>query len=98
MRRPALCGKRGRYRSRLYTPLLALRMPGRTARNHVRNPATVQAALNEPQQSIRIEAEGFENLIAGSSVTMEEVLKRAPSNWYIEGAEAGRLGLLQGVN
>jgi hypothetical protein len=34
-----------------------------------------------------IEAEGFENLVRGSRVTMEEVLGRSPGNWYIEANE-----------
>src|SRR6202046_5659010 len=46
--------------------------------------ATVKATLNEIEASISIQNEGFENLIRGSSVTMEQVLQRAPYNWYIE--------------
>jgi hypothetical protein len=42
--------------------------------------ATVKAALNEIQASITIQNEGFENLIRGSSVTMDQVLERAPAN------------------
>ena len=59
--------------------------------------APVKALLHEIEHSILIQNEGFENLIAGSSVTMEELLKRAPSNWYIEATEAAELGLVQGV-
>jgi hypothetical protein len=57
----------------------------------------IKALLHEVQSSIEIENEGFENLIRGSSVTMDEVLKRAPDNWYIEAAEAQSLGLIEGV-
>lgn len=59
--------------------------------------ATVRATLNEIENSIIIQNEGFQNLIAGSSVTMEQVLARAPSNWYIEAVEAEQLGLIQGI-
>ena len=59
--------------------------------------ATVEAALNEIKSSIEIQNEGFRNLIVGSSVTIEEVLKRAPSNWYIEAEEARTLGLIETV-
>ncbi len=59
--------------------------------------ATVQATLNEIQASIAIQNEGFENLIRGSQVTMEDVLRRAPSNWYIEAQEAQELGLVEAV-
>ena len=41
--------------------------------------------------------ESFENLIRGSSVTMEEVLQRAPENWYIEADKAKVLGLIEAV-
>ncbi len=59
--------------------------------------ANVKATLNEIESSIVIQNEGFENLIRGSSVTLEEVLRRAPSNWYIEANEAQQLGLIQAV-
>ena len=59
--------------------------------------ASVQATLHEIEHSILIEKEGFANLIAGSSVTMDELMQRAPSNWYIEANEAVALGLIQGV-
>jgi ATP-dependent protease ClpP protease subunit len=57
----------------------------------------LEATLAEIRASIEIQNEGFENLIRGSSVTLEEVLRRATSNWYIEAQEAQRLGLIEGV-
>ncbi|GJE61312.1 peptidase S14 [Methylobacterium trifolii] len=59
--------------------------------------ATVRATLHEIECSIAIQNEGFANLVHGSSVTLDEVLKRAPSNWYIEAEEARSLGLIQAV-
>jgi ATP-dependent protease ClpP protease subunit len=59
--------------------------------------ATLEALLNEVHESIRIQNEGFESLIHGSSITLEEVLRRAPSNWYIEAQDALRLGLVEAV-
>jgi len=59
--------------------------------------ASVRAMLNELEHSIAIQNEGFENLVRGSSVTMKEVLKRAPANWYIEAQEAKALGLIAEV-
>jgi ATP-dependent protease ClpP protease subunit len=59
--------------------------------------ATVTATLNEIRASIAIQNEGFENLIRGSEVTMDQVLQKAPSNWYIEANEALALGLVSGV-
>jgi ATP-dependent protease ClpP protease subunit len=59
--------------------------------------ATVKATLNEIESSIVIQNEGFENLVRGSKVTMQQVLQKAPSNWYIEANEALALGLVSGV-
>jgi hypothetical protein len=59
--------------------------------------ATVKAALHEIECSITIQNEGFANLIHGSRVTLDEVLARAPANWYIEAEEARSLGLIEGV-
>jgi ATP-dependent protease ClpP protease subunit len=59
--------------------------------------ATVEAMLNEIKASIEIQNEGFENLIRGSSVTLDEVLQRAPSNWYLEANEALSRGLIEAI-
>ena len=59
--------------------------------------ASAQALVHEIEHSILIQNEGFKSLIAGSSVTMDELLKRAPSNWYVEANEAVELGLVQAV-
>lgn len=59
--------------------------------------ATVKAALHEIEASIDIQNEGFENLIKDSQVTMDEVLEKAPANWYIEAQEAKALGLVAEV-
>ena len=59
--------------------------------------AVVKATLNEIECSIAIQNEGFQNLVLGSSVTLDDVLKRAPSNWYLEAQEAKDLGLIEAV-
>jgi hypothetical protein len=59
--------------------------------------ASLQATLNEIEASIVIQNEGFANLILGSKVGMDEVLRRAPSNWYIEASEAQQRGLIEAV-
>lgn len=59
--------------------------------------ATVKATLHEIEASIAIQNEGFENLIRDSKVSMEELLTRAPHNWYIEAQEAKTLGLVRDV-
>jgi hypothetical protein len=69
---------------------------------HVEGPlttciASLEATLNEIRESIAIQNEGFENLIRGSKVTMDDVLQRAPSNWYVEADDAFELGLISGI-
>jgi ATP-dependent protease ClpP protease subunit len=59
--------------------------------------ATVQATLNEIECSIQIQNEGFENLVRGSQVSMDELLEKAPSNWYLEAETARQLGLIEAV-
>ncbi|MBA2587285.1 MAG: peptidase S14 [Alphaproteobacteria bacterium] len=59
--------------------------------------ATVKATLHEIEASIAIQNEGFENLIRGSQITMDQVLEHAPFNWYIEANEAAALGLVRAV-
>lgn len=59
--------------------------------------ATLKATLNEIESSIAIQNEGFQNLILGSDVTMEELLQKAPENWYLEANEAQARGLVAAV-
>ena len=59
--------------------------------------ATVKATLHEIEASIAIQNEGFENIVRGSTVTMDQVLQRAPYNWYLEAQEAMNLGLISGI-
>ena len=59
--------------------------------------ANLKANLHEIEHSIRIEEEGFRDLVAGSKVTFEEVQRRAPENWYIEAEEARDLELILDV-
>jgi ATP-dependent protease ClpP protease subunit len=56
--------------------------------------AGLKANLHEIEESVRIEEEGFRDLVAGSNITFDEVRERAPSNWYIEAEEARDLGLV----
>ena len=69
---------------------------------HINGPLTtcvaaVTATLHEIEASVAIQNEGFENLIGGSRVTMDDVLERAPGNWYIEANETKSLGLIAEV-
>lgn len=59
--------------------------------------ATLKASLAEIEESIRIEEEGFANIVAQSDLTLDEVRERAHHDWYVEAGEALRLGLVAGV-
>jgi ATP-dependent protease ClpP protease subunit len=59
--------------------------------------ANVRATLNEIECSIAIQNEGFENLVRGSQVSIEQVLEKAPNNWYIEAKDAKKFGLIADV-
>ena len=59
--------------------------------------ADLEATLNEIRGSIAIQDEGLQNLVLGSQVSLDEVRRRAPSNWYVEAQEAKRLGLVEDV-
>jgi ATP-dependent protease ClpP protease subunit len=52
------------------------------------------AKLNEIQDSIRIQDEGFAALVKGTNVSLDHLKAKAPSNWYIEAEEARDLGLV----
>src|ERR1700735_5854088 len=59
--------------------------------------AVVKATLNEIECSIAIKNGGFQNLVLGSTATLEEILRKAPSNWYLGAQEAKDLGLIEAI-
>lgn len=56
--------------------------------------AELKATLHEIEESVRIEEEGFRDIVAGSQVAFETLQEKAPNNWYIEAEEARSLGLI----
>jgi ATP-dependent protease ClpP protease subunit len=52
---------------------------------------------SEIENGLRLEEEGFADLIRDSSVTMAEVMERAPTNWYVTAAEAAAFGIVAAV-
>ena len=58
---------------------------------------SLQAVVNEIAASVEIQNENFANLIRGSSVSMDDVIARAATNWYLEANEACELGLVERV-
>lgn len=59
--------------------------------------ASVQARLNELEASIAIQNEGFAHLVLGSRLTLEDVVQRATSSWYVDANEAAEHGLIEAV-
>ena len=57
----------------------------------------LRAKCHELETGIRLEEEAFENLIAGSQVTMDEVLEKGLYNWYVPAEEAVKLELVAGI-
>ena len=84
-------GTRLMIHERLITKTINLSGPLKTCT------AELKANLHEIEHSIRIEEEGFRDLVAGSKVSFEEVQRRAPENWYIEAEEARDLQLVLDV-
>ena len=60
--------------------------------------AVARDLVAEIENGQMLEREGFEELIRGSRLTIDEVMQRVrTANWYIPAAEAERLGLIAGV-
>ena len=59
--------------------------------------ATLKAKLHEIETSVEIEEEGFRAIVAGSQVPFEELVEKAPANWYIGAEEAKERGLVLDV-
>lgn len=57
----------------------------------------IEALLHQLKTGITLEKENFERLIAGSAVTMEELLDKALYNWYVPAEEALERGLVAGI-
>ncbi|MES2442249.1 MAG: ATP-dependent Clp protease proteolytic subunit [Pseudomonadota bacterium] len=58
---------------------------------------TMRSHLGEVEHAVKVEDETFRDLVAGSSVTLEELRQRAPADWYIDAEEARTLGLIHDV-
>ena len=57
----------------------------------------LRATLNEIEQSIAIEEQGFRAFVEGSDVDFEELQEKAPDNWYIPCEEALDRGLVAAI-
>jgi ATP-dependent Clp protease, protease subunit len=60
--------------------------------------ALVRDAMAEIENGQELERDGFDELVAGSSISFEELMRHVEdANWYLRAAEAHRLGLVAGV-
>ena len=57
----------------------------------------VEALLAEIDEGLRIEREGFERLIEGSDVTLEELERETVGDWYLTAETARQRGLVEGL-
>ncbi|GAA4774053.1 hypothetical protein GCM10023219_21810 [Stakelama sediminis] len=84
-------GTRIMVHERLLTKTLNLSGPLRSCID------SLKASLHEIEHSIRIEEEGFRDLVAGTKIDFDEVRERAPENWYIDAEEARKRELILDV-
>ncbi len=61
------------------------------------NAMRLQQTMAEVEIGLRLEEEGFADLIRGSDVPMEELMERAPTNWYVPAAEAVARGMIAAI-
>ena len=57
----------------------------------------VEALLAEIDEGLRIEREGFERLIEGSGVSLEELERQTVGDWYLTAEQAVERGLVAGL-
>jgi ATP-dependent protease ClpP protease subunit len=57
----------------------------------------LEEMIADIDNGLRVEDEGFAELIEGSSVTLEDLRRRAYGGWYLSATEALKLGLVAGL-
>jgi ATP-dependent protease ClpP protease subunit len=57
----------------------------------------IEALANQIELGIELEEKGFERLIEGSDLTLEEVIAKGIDNWYVTAAEAEQMKLVAGL-
>lgn len=59
--------------------------------------AKAEALLAEIDEGLRLERTGFERLIEGSDITLEEIETQTVGDWYLTAGEALQRGLVAGL-
>lgn len=57
----------------------------------------LESLLHQFRTGVDLEVENFERLIAGSDLTIDELLEKALYNWYLSAEEAAGRGLIAGI-
>lgn len=57
----------------------------------------LRAIEHQIETGVKLEDENFRRLIEGSDVSFEEIVRRAPCNWYLDAGEARRRQLIGGI-
>ena len=70
---------------------------GRFRLSELKMKKIVEALLSEIEVSEWLERQGFEALIAGSAVGLDELYEKASTNWYLAATEARDRGLIAGL-
>lgn len=58
---------------------------------------TMRSHLGEVEHALKVEDESFRDLIAGSTVTLEELRRRAAGDWFVDAEEARSLGIVSDI-
>jgi ATP-dependent protease ClpP protease subunit len=58
---------------------------------------TMKSHLGEVEHASKVEDDTFRDLVAGSTLSIEQLRERAPSDWYIDAEEARDLGLVADI-
>lgn len=58
---------------------------------------TARELISQFETGQKIEKEDFKALAIGSTLTADDIMKRAMSNWYISAKECKELGLVEGI-
>ena len=57
----------------------------------------LEEMIADIDNGLRVEDEGFAELVAGSAVTLEDLRRRSYGGWYLSAPEALELGLIAGL-
>lgn len=58
---------------------------------------TAEELLSQFEEGFEVAKEDFEELVEGSNLELEELMKKIKSNWYITAEKALEMGLIAGI-